>query len=109
MASGLVIAGFGSGALFFTPMMNTLTNKFSQLPTYLGNSVEVVVEGGKQFATVGGQLKVGVTFLLIPYVKKYTAMYTVQEVVYYIYVFSNNLHYMYTVCIGGSVLYLCGQ
>ncbi|XP_023327563.1 uncharacterized protein LOC111700759 [Eurytemora carolleeae] len=57
LASGLVIAGFGSGALFFTPMMNTLTNKFSQLPTYLGNSVEVVVEGGKQFATVGGQLK----------------------------------------------------
>ena len=36
-------------------------------------------------------------------------MYTVQEVVYYIYVFSNNLHYMYTVCIWGSVLYLCGQ
>ena len=89
--------------------MNTLTNKFSQLPTYLGNSVEVVVEGGKQFATVGGQLKVGETFLSIPYVKKYTAMYTVQEVVYYIYVFSNNLHYMYTVCIWGSVLYLCGQ
>jgi OFA family oxalate/formate antiporter-like MFS transporter len=37
LASGLVIAGFGSGALFFTPMMNMLTNKFSTLPTYLGS------------------------------------------------------------------------
>ena len=28
LASGLVIAGFGSGALFFTPMMNMFTSKF---------------------------------------------------------------------------------
>ena len=58
LASGLVIAGFGSGALFFTPMMNTMMSKFGQLPTYLGNSVEVVLEGGKQFAKVGGELQV---------------------------------------------------
>jgi len=57
LASGMVIAGFGSGALFFTPMMGLLTSKFSTLPTYLGNSLEVVVEGGKQFAKVGGQLQ----------------------------------------------------
>jgi len=57
LASGLVIAGFGSGALFFTPMMNLLSNKFSQLPTYLGDKVEVVLEGGKQFASLGGELK----------------------------------------------------
>merc|ERR1719477_346358 len=57
LASGLVIAGFGSGALFFTPMMSALTNKFCTLPTYLGNSVDLVVEGGKQFAKVGGELQ----------------------------------------------------
>lgn len=57
LASGLVIAGFGSGALFFTPMMNMMTSKFAQLPTYLGNSIEVVLEGGKQFTMVGGQLQ----------------------------------------------------
>ena len=57
LASGLVIAGFGSGALFFTPMMSALTSKFAQLPTYLGSSLEVVLEGGKQFASVGGQLQ----------------------------------------------------
>jgi len=57
LASGLVIAGFGSGALFFTPMMSMLTSKFSVLPTYLGSSLEVVLEGGKQFANIGGQLQ----------------------------------------------------
>ena len=57
LASGLVIAGFGSGALFFTPMMNMMTSKFSVLPTFLGSSLEVVLEGGKQFATVGGKLQ----------------------------------------------------
>lgn len=57
LASGIVIAGFGSGALFFTPMMNMLTNKFLTLPTYLGNSLDIVVEGGKQFARVGGELQ----------------------------------------------------
>jgi len=57
LASGIVIAGFGSGALFFTPMMSALTNKFCTLPTYLGNSVDLVVEGGKQFAKVGGELQ----------------------------------------------------
>ena len=30
-------------------MMSMLTSKFSVLPTYLGNSLEVVLEGGKQF------------------------------------------------------------
>merc|ERR1719264_2386878 len=34
-----------------------LTSKFSVLPTYLGNSLEVVLEGGKQFANIGGQLQ----------------------------------------------------
>merc|ERR1719481_568485 len=57
LASGIVIAGFGSGALFFTPMMSALTNKFCAMPTYLGNNLDIVVEGGKQFAKVGGELQ----------------------------------------------------
>merc|ERR1719483_2006436 len=57
LASGIVIAGFGSGALFFTPMMNTLTNKFSQMPEYLGKSIETVTESGKMFTKVGESMQ----------------------------------------------------
>jgi len=57
LASGIVIGGFGSGALFFTPAINAMCLKFSKLPTYLGQSLEVVVENGRQFAKVGGQLQ----------------------------------------------------
>jgi len=57
LASGLVIAGFGSGALFFTPMMNLLTQSFSKMPTYLGDSLEVVLDGGRQFVNMGGEMK----------------------------------------------------
>merc|ERR1719481_1330010 len=57
LASGIVIAGFGSGALFFTPMMGFLTSKFASMPTYLGNNLEIITEGGKQFARVGAELK----------------------------------------------------
>ena len=58
LASGIVIGGFGSGALFFTPAINSLCLKFSSLPTYLGSQVDVVVEGGRQFvAGAGGQLQ----------------------------------------------------
>ena len=38
-------------------MMSMLTSKFMVLPTYLGSSLEVVLEGGKQFANIGGQLQ----------------------------------------------------
>lgn len=57
LASGLVIGGFGSGALFFTPSISSLCTKFSQLPTYLGNSIDIAVEGGRQFTSIGGQLQ----------------------------------------------------
>merc|ERR1719315_436485 len=57
LASGIVIGGFGSGALFFTPAINAMCIKFSTLPTYLGIGIEVVVENGRQFAQVGGQLQ----------------------------------------------------
>jgi hypothetical protein len=69
-----VIAGFGSGALFFTPMMNFLTNKFTVLPTYLGSSLDVIVEGGKQFATVGGKLQESAPRIII---KKFVLYRTV--------------------------------
>ncbi|XP_023325629.1 uncharacterized protein LOC111699239 isoform X2 [Eurytemora carolleeae] len=57
VASGLVIGGFGSGALFFTPAVNTLCEKFAKLPVYLGNSIDVVVEGGRQFTKIGDNLQ----------------------------------------------------
>ena len=57
LASGIVIGGFGSGALVFAPTMNFLMSKFSQVPTFLGQSVELVTEGGRQFALHGGELQ----------------------------------------------------
>eukprot|EP00088_Acartia_fossae_P038604 TRINITY_DN40040_c0_g1_i6.p1 TRINITY_DN40040_c0_g1~~TRINITY_DN40040_c0_g1_i6.p1 ORF type:complete len:518 (+),score=109.22 TRINITY_DN40040_c0_g1_i6:75-1556(+) len=57
LASGLVIGGFGSGALFFTPAINSFAEKFATMPTYLGNSLEVVIQEGRQFANIGGQLQ----------------------------------------------------
>merc|ERR1719369_1306564 len=55
LASGLVIGGFGSGALFFAPSMSYLMSKFSQVPTFLGQSVDLMTEGGRQFARHCGQ------------------------------------------------------
>jgi hypothetical protein len=58
LASGLTIAGFGSGALVFTPLVQGLMEKFARMPQYLGSplDVETQVEGGKLFADVGGRL-----------------------------------------------------
>jgi len=56
LASGVVIAGFGSGALFFTPAMNNFIQQFHKLPTYLGSSIETITEGGKQFTNLSGQM-----------------------------------------------------
>ena len=58
LATGIVIGGFGSGALFFAPSMNFLMSKFSVAPAFLGSGgVELVTEGGRQFALVGDQLQ----------------------------------------------------
>ena len=58
LATGIVIGGFGSGALFFAPSMNYLMSKFSVAPAFLGSSgVDLVTEGGRQFALVGDQLQ----------------------------------------------------
>lgn len=57
LATGIVISGFGSGALFFAPIMSSLTRAYSSLPTYLGNQAEIITEGGKLFAKVGDALQ----------------------------------------------------
>ena len=53
----IVIAGFGSGALFFTPMMNMLSARFAKMPEYLGKSIETVTDSGKLFAKVGDSMQ----------------------------------------------------
>ena len=59
VASGLTIAGFGSGALVFEPLVNFLRGKFAKMPEFLGtqDQVQTILENGKLFADVGGQLK----------------------------------------------------
>ncbi len=50
LVSGLVIAGFGSGALLFAPLMGALTGVFHRVPAYRG-------EGGlNPLAGEGGRL-----------------------------------------------------
>jgi hypothetical protein len=50
LVSGLVIAGFGSGALLFAPLMGALTGVFHRVPAYRG-------EGGlSPLAGEGGRL-----------------------------------------------------
>lgn len=58
LASGIAIAGFGSGALLFTPAVQYLSKKFAKLPTYLGPAQDFVTKtiDGKLFADVNGQL-----------------------------------------------------
>ncbi|CAM9220897.1 unnamed protein product, partial [Laminaria digitata] len=61
LASGLTIAGFGSGALVFTPLINSLMEKFSKMPEYLGTADQVatVMKGGQMFAdTASGMVEV---------------------------------------------------
>jgi MFS family permease len=54
VASGLTIMGFGSGALFFVPATNYLSQKFSKLPLYLGDAVTTTLKDGRLFAEVDG-------------------------------------------------------
>lgn len=58
LASGLTVAGFGSGALVFTPMVQKLTKFYSTLPEYLGPSEKFVTSiiDGKLMADVNGSL-----------------------------------------------------
>jgi len=56
IASGLTIAGFGSGALLFTPAVQYLMKHFAQMPTYLGPSSDFVqkVIAGKLYVDING-------------------------------------------------------
>jgi len=56
LASGIVIGGFGSGALFFAPTMNKLMDLYSKAPDFLGKQLDILTEGGRQFAQIGGDL-----------------------------------------------------
>lgn len=43
LASGVTIAGFGSGALLFTPLVQSLSKYFAKMPDYLGPANEFVL------------------------------------------------------------------
>jgi MFS family permease len=55
IASGLAIAGFGSGALLFTPAIQHLSKKFAKLPEYLGPAENFTTKliDGRLFADLG--------------------------------------------------------
>ena len=58
IASGLTIAGFGSGALVFTPLVQMLMKEYAKMPEYLGpvtNFATKVVDG-RLFACVDGKM-----------------------------------------------------
>ena len=57
LGTGLVIGAFGSGAIFFTPLVNSLKYKLSSLPAYLGPTAEITLENGRQFAEVCGEVR----------------------------------------------------
>lgn len=56
-ATGITIAGFGSGALLFTPAMQALMSKFSVLPEYIGptNDHAVNIDCGNLFVEINGK------------------------------------------------------
>ncbi len=53
LASGLTIAGFGSGALIFTSLINQLMAYFSVVPTCLTGDVVTQLVDGKLLASLG--------------------------------------------------------
>lgn len=55
-ATGITIAGFGSGALLFTPAMQSLMKHFSVLPEYIGPTKDfsVQMDGGNLFVQMNG-------------------------------------------------------
>jgi MFS family permease len=59
LASGMTIAGFGSGALLFAPLSGYLMRQFATMPQYLGpvSHLTTVTKDGRLFADMGGQLK----------------------------------------------------
>ena len=58
MAAGFAIMGFGGGTIIAIPMKEFFLRLFYQAPDYLGavDSVQLVTEGGRRFAEIGGKL-----------------------------------------------------
>lgn len=58
LASGLVLGGFGGGAMVFTPLVQKLTKYFSKKPEFLGSFDDTVTEviDGKLMASRGGEM-----------------------------------------------------
>ncbi|OSQ35555.1 OFA family MFS transporter [Thalassospira mesophila] len=58
MATGMAIMGFGGGAMIATPIKESLLSFFYKAPDYLGaeGAINMVTEGGKRMAEVGGQM-----------------------------------------------------
>ena len=56
-ATGITIAGFGSGALLFTPAMQALMKKFAVLPEYLGPVKDFAINtvDGNMFVDINGK------------------------------------------------------
>lgn len=52
----ITIAGFGSGALVFTPLVQKLTRHFAQMPEYLGPAEDFTLQTieGKMFVDLNG-------------------------------------------------------
>lgn len=59
MATGMAIMGFGGGAMIAAPIKEWLIATFYRAPDYLGSvdAVELVTEGGRRLAEVGGQMR----------------------------------------------------
>jgi MFS family permease len=58
LAGGMAIAGFGSGALVFTPLAQSLMKHFAVLPEYIGPKASHVVQmiDGQLYTTINGNL-----------------------------------------------------
>ena len=58
MATGMAIMGFGGGAMIAAPMKEWLLKMFHRAPERLGSvaDLELITEGGRRLANVGGQL-----------------------------------------------------
>ncbi|NMM45682.1 OFA family MFS transporter [Rhodospirillaceae bacterium KN72] len=58
MATGMAIMGFGGGAMIAAPIKEALLAMFYKAPDFLGpeGAVQMVTEGGKRMAEVGGQM-----------------------------------------------------
>jgi MFS family permease len=56
-ASGITIAGFGSGALLFTPLVQKLTKHFAKLPEYLGPAKDFAINivDGNMYVDINGK------------------------------------------------------